>query len=88
VDSHGRGALAKYCKNNKSSFLWKSAEALAAPDFCVICQEAWYLHWRIKMFGKGQKLRKAANVIGLRKQLNVCGLRARLCNKRIVKNVR
>jgi len=40
------------------------------------------------MFGKGQKLRKAANVIGLRKQLNVCGLRARLCNKRIVKNVR
>jgi len=53
-----------------------------------ICQEAWYLHWRIKMFGKGQKLRKAANVIGLRKQLNVCGLRARLCNKKIVKNVR
>jgi hypothetical protein len=44
----------------------------AAISLGYIYHEAWCIQWRIKMFGKGQKLRKAANVIGIHihRQLN------------------
>ena len=34
-DSQGRAALVEFCKVENLSFLLKSVEALAAPDFIV-----------------------------------------------------